>query len=136
MLGRVSLPWWGWTLAAGCAWLAAAIAAGIVLGRAIHAADRDTFVPQLDDPLRRGTDLDPEFADWRSTVAAEPSLAGAIMALGFATDETTARYWLAVCARRGADWDLQRQLWDAWLAQRAADVTYLNTDTDPEDDRP
>lgn len=53
---------------------------------------------------------------------AKPSLAGAILALAYATDETTARYWLAVCARRGADWTLQRELWATWQAEHTPQV--------------
>jgi hypothetical protein len=43
-----------------------------------------------------------------------PDLAGAILALGMATDETSARYWLAVCARRGAEQPLLEHLFDTW----------------------
>ncbi|MFL5913906.1 MAG: hypothetical protein ACJ768_25500, partial [Gaiellaceae bacterium] len=60
----------------------------------------------------------------------EPSLAGAILALGYTTDETTARYWLDVCAQRGADWTLQRQLWDAWQHEHARNITRLHTDNE------
>lgn len=49
-------------------------------------------------------------------------IAGAVLALGYATDETTARYWLAVCARRGADQRLLAQLWEAWQDDHAPTV--------------
>ena len=59
----------------------------------------------------------------------EPSLGGAILALAYATDVTTARYWLAICARRGADWSLQRDLWDRWTAEHTP--TVLREDPTP-----
>jgi hypothetical protein len=80
------------------------------------------YTPQLDAPLWRGTDLpDPDGP------APTESLAGSIMALGYATDETSARYWLAQCARRGADWPLLRQLWRAWEADQARNVHRIHT---------
>jgi hypothetical protein len=46
-------------LAAGAVWVAAATAAGVLIGRAIrHADHQQRRVPQLDVPLWRGTDLD------------------------------------------------------------------------------
>jgi hypothetical protein len=105
-------------LAIGAAWCAAAAVAAVAVGRAIRLRDEQP-VPQLDDPLRRGTDLDPG-------PTPSESLAGSILALAYATDETTARYWLAVCARRGADWSLQRQLWDRWQAEHRPTVIYLD----------
>lgn len=63
---------------------------------------------------------------------AEASLAGAILALAYSPDETTARHWLAICARRGADWDLQRELWNAWLVMHTP--TTLTTDPEDHDD--
>jgi hypothetical protein len=63
---------------------------------------------------------------------ADPSLAGAILALAYSTDETAARYWLAECARRGADWTLQQQLLDTWQREHRPHVIY----TDPEEPTP
>ncbi len=53
-----------------------------------------------------------------------PELAGAILALGMAADETTARYWLAMCARRGAAQPLLDRLWSAWAALNAPQVIH------------
>jgi hypothetical protein len=104
------------------AWCAAATAVAVAIGRAVRLADRrPTYVPQLDAPLWHGTDLP-------APSPADGSLAGAILGLAYATDETTARYWLAVAARRGADWNLQRELLDAWQQMQADDVTRLTTD--------
>lgn len=119
---------------------------------------RPGYVPQLDAPLWRGTDQPPPCPGCahgeclrscppgtcgaidddeaaRADLAPPPGgeedpagLAGAILALGVATDETTARYWLAVCARRGAGWALQRDLWETWQRENARNVTYLYTD--------
>jgi hypothetical protein len=46
---------------AGVVYIAAAVGLAVIIGRAIRLADRHrpTRVPQLDDPLRRGTDLEP-----------------------------------------------------------------------------
>lgn len=64
-------------------------------------------------------------------------IAGAILALGFATDETTARYWLAQCARRGADQTLLAELERLWLEQQRDSVQYLHsTPTPREEPRP
>jgi hypothetical protein len=87
---------------------------------------RPGYVPQLDAPLWHGTDLPAP----THTTASE-SLAGAILQLAYATDETSARYWLAVAARRGATWEQCRELWDGWQ-QLAAD-TVQTMHTDPKD---
>ena len=105
-------------------WLAAAVWAVLsyLFARLIGAGIRlagEPPVPQLDDPLRRSTDLNP------------PPLAGAVLGLAYATDETSARYWLAVCARRGAPPGLLAELWATWQAEQERAVTYLPTE--PED---
>jgi hypothetical protein len=71
---------------------------------------------------------------YRVDQAVSDPLAGAILGLAFATDETAARYWLAQCARRGADADTLRDLRAEWDRQHAADVQTLHTDR--EDPRP
>jgi hypothetical protein len=109
------------------AWCAAATAVAVAIGRAVRLADRrPTYVPQLDAPLWRDTDLP-------APSPADGSLAGAILGLAYATDETTARYWIAVAARRGATWDMQRELLDAWQQLDNDNVTRLTTD--PKDDQ-
>jgi hypothetical protein len=90
-----------------------------LIGRGIRLADvHEGLVPQLDDPLRRGTDLEPPLMFHGDEVSVSddlpPALAGAILALAYATDETSARYWLAVCARRGATPPVLDQLWRTW----------------------
>jgi hypothetical protein len=137
----------------------AAVVVGRAIRRAdvLEAAARDPrsilrrhAVPQLDVPLWRGTDLDPSPycaacgcgfgahtfgcpALDEVSVSDEypPALAGAILGLAFATDETTARYWLAMCARRGADATTLRDLRAEWDRQRAADAQTLHTDRVP-----
>lgn len=59
-----------------------------------------------------------------------PELAAAVLALGTAADETTARYWLAVCARRGADQQLLDSLWATWVDEHRTFT--LHTDTLPD----
>lgn len=123
-------------LIAAAAYCTLAAAAAVVIGRAIaHADRREPLVPQLDVPLWRGTDLEPApcpecgvpFAECSCPVRAEPEhLSGAILALAYAVDETTARYWLSQCARRGADWQMQQELWDAWQAEQQPHVIYLD----------
>jgi hypothetical protein len=125
------------------AWCATATAAAVAIGRAVRLADRrPTYVPQLDAPLWHGTDMPAPGGDlvlvhetrdeWPPPSPADGSLAGAILGLAYATDETTARYWLAVAARRGADWNLQRELLEAWQQLQADDVQHLNAHR-PED---
>lgn len=63
-----------------------------------------------------------------------PELGGAILALGFAVDETTARYWLAACARRGADQPMLDHLWSTWLELNRPQVIY--SDPTPREERP
>lgn len=170
-------------LTAAAVWVAIAAPVAVVVGRAIRRADvaaRLTRVPQLDVPLWRGTDLDPEWQrcpECRAMCApnqwacdrcgaglddpdddppagaldplddypraagtyvvdavVDEHLAGAILGLAFATDEDGARYWLAQCARRGADADTLRDLRAEWDRQHAADVQTLHTDR--EDPRP
>jgi len=58
-------------------------------------------------------------------------LAGAVLGLAFAIDEDGARYWLAMCARRGADADTLRELRTEWERQHAADVQTLHTGSRP-----
>jgi hypothetical protein len=153
------MRWWQWALAG---WVPAAGAVAVVVGRSIRLADRRRYLPQLDVPLWRGTDLpDPPPCpgcahgeclracppgtcgaiddDEAARAALEPvddpaGLAGAVLGIAFATDETTARHWLSVAARRGATWEQQRDLWDTWQRQQDANVTYLHTDR--EDPRP
>lgn len=92
------------------AWAAGSLAAAFVIGRAIRLADQPTgLVPQMDDPLRRGTDLPVAGA-----TADVGDLAGAVLGLAYATDDTTADYWLAMCAARGADEATLRGLLDEW----------------------
>ena len=83
--------------------------AAVVVGRAIaHADRREPLVPQLDVPLWRGTDLKgarcsgcPDCLPIASDLPDDRDghLSGAILGLAYAVDGTTARYWLAVCAR-------------------------------------
>jgi hypothetical protein len=57
---------------------------------------------------------------------------GALLHLAHAADETTARYWLAMYARRGATWEQQRDAWDQWQQQHRSNVHHLDA-TPPED---
>jgi hypothetical protein len=106
-------------------WCAVAYALARALGRGVHIADvRDRqrraqpYVAQLDASLWRGTDLDPP--------RMSGDLAGAILGLAYATDDTTARYWLAMCARRGATPAQLAELEANWRHEQARTVTYLN----------
>lgn len=123
------MRWWGWAL---IGWAAVSVPVAVAVGRALRTADR----PEQPPPsvgleglaAANAATLD------RLVDAADPSLPGAILTLGYQTDEASARYWLAVCARRGADWSLQRELWDTWQREHAHDVTTLHTD--PEEPTP
>lgn len=153
MLGRV--PWWAW---AGIVW-AGGLVVFVVVWVRVMGRRPEPFTPQIDDPIRRALraevacpfcgDTHPGLCDEYDEQDGPPrppgipaevpdplvyGLPGAIHALGMATDETTARYWLAVCARRGADADLLARLWDAWRAASRDSVRYLYTDNRPEDD--
>jgi hypothetical protein len=118
----------------GAGWAVLAWVVVRLIGRGIRLADvREGLVPQLDDPLRRGTDLQPpgvcaaprcECATPCPSAPDRPELPGAILALAYATDETSARYWLAVCARRGATPTELDALWTTWQRQ------HLPTDRD------
>ncbi len=88
------------------------------------------YTPQLDVPLWRGTDLAP-LPDVPLGDVEHPWPGGALLHLAHVTDETAARYWLAVYARRGATQDDLRDAWDEWQRQQQSNVTYLHTD--PED---
>jgi hypothetical protein len=137
------MPWWGWAL---IGWAALAAAAGVLIGRSIRTADRreqnaattDGILAEADRraselwPMRPLRHDGPPYP--RLSGRVDPSLAGAILTLAYCTDETAARVWLAECARRGADWNLQQQLWDGWQAEHARDVTTLHTD--PEEPTP
>lgn len=140
------------------AWSAVAVLAALGIGRAIALADRrPDYVPQLDVPLRRGTDLPDEDCGYCNAVGGsepgawhryscpsyvpEPArrpedevglLGGAILGLAFAVDDTTARYWLAQCARRGASQAQLDELWADWERQNVP--TYLHTTLDPRTD--
>lgn len=136
MLGRV--PWWAWAL---IGWLGGCVLVAVVWVRVMrHRPEAPT--PQLDDPLYRGTDLERLGAAIDEDDSALPTLPGvvpfdlpgAILALGYATTEDGARYWLAQCARRGADADLLRELRDLWEQDHGRCVTYLHTDNRTEDD--
>lgn len=120
------VPWWAWV---GIGWAVVGIPVGVAVGRAVRIADRHQETTR---PIRAVPP--PPRTMTRPVGGIDSSLAGAILALSTSTDETTARYWLAVCAQRGADWDLQRQLWDGWLTEHDRHVTYLYTD--PEDPTP
>jgi hypothetical protein len=123
----------GWLIGAAV-WGALAYVGARLLGRGVHIADvrerqaaAEPWVAQLDAPLWRGTDLEA----WSPSARLpdpDGNLAGAILGLAFATDETTARYWLSVCARRGADAGTLRDLEAEWDRQHAADVQTLHTD--------
>jgi hypothetical protein len=103
----------------GAGWALLAWVVVRLIGRGIRLADvHEGLVPQLDDPLRRGTDLPLD----------RPELPGAILALAYAADETSARYWLAVCARRGATPTELDALWTTWQRQHLP--------TDRNEDRP
>jgi hypothetical protein len=58
-----------------------------------------------------------------------PELAGAILGLAFSVDETSARYWLAQCARRGLEQPALDAMWQTWLEQNRPTLIY----TDPKD---
>lgn len=130
-------------LTAAAVWAAIAVPAAIAVGRAIRHADvaaRLTRVPQLDVPLWRGTDLQPPVdpvralhpaGAYRVTQPVTPELAGAILALAHAIDDTGARYWLAQCARRGANPDTLRSLRDEWERQHAANVQTIRATPRP-----
>lgn len=118
------MPWWGWV---AIGWAAVSIPVGVAVARSIRIADRrEQQPPPTVGPAglaaANAATLD-QLVD-----GADLSLAGAILTLAFQTDETAARYWLAQCARRGADWTLQRELWETWQAERARDVTTLHTE--------
>jgi hypothetical protein len=138
-----TVTWWGWAL---IGWAALAAAAGVLIGRSIRAADRREQHPRsvglMGLAAANAATLDRIVADWqpphrdgppypRMPDQIDPSLAGAILTLSYCTTKTAARFWVTECARRGADWDLQRQLWDGWQREHARDVTTLHTD--PED---
>lgn len=53
---------------------------------------------------------------------------GALLHLAQATDETTARYWLAVYVRRGATHQQQQQAWDEWRRLQNDSVQVLRAD--------
>jgi hypothetical protein len=121
---------------------------GVLLGGAAIAVvvyartmTRPGHVPQIDDPLRRGTDL----PSWSPAPPAAPTaarraavyggrpldddlaaLGGAVLGLAYATDDTTARYWLSQAARRGATQEQLTDLWAEW--ERLNVPTYLRTD--------
>jgi hypothetical protein len=113
---------------AGAAWAGLAGAVAVVVGRSIrHADQRDAaaraYVRQLDAPLWRGTDMpDPD----GPTATENPG--GAILALSMATDETSARYWLAMCARRGIEQPTLDELWRQWVIEHSRRVQFLHTD--------
>jgi hypothetical protein len=65
-----------------------------------------------------------------------PEVAGAILALGCSTDETTARYWLAVCARRGVEQPLLDQLWQTWADENRPQVIHSDPTCPPHDCEP
>jgi hypothetical protein len=153
-LGR--MPWWGWAL---IGWGAASAAAAVVVGRMIRRRDvveRPVGLADLADAQARTLDrlvipptderppppihtlpsrYRPAYPDLADT---EPSLAGAILTLAYAADEDTARYWLAMCARRGATWEQQQELWATWQREHRPTVIYLDnyaTEGTPDDDR-
>lgn len=151
MLGLV--PWWAWVV---IGWIAGAVVAAVVWARVMRRPAAPT--PQLDDPLYRGTDLErlgaaidaddallPTAEEVQREAAQAQVLAdaqrdlpgilpiglpGAIHGLGMSTDESTARYWLAMCARRGADQPMLDRLWAAWQRRQADGVRYLFTGND------
>jgi hypothetical protein len=58
--------------------------------------------------------------------ALDPSVVGAILGLAFATDETTARYWLAACARAGIEQPTLDDMWRRWQDENTP--TVITTD--------
>jgi hypothetical protein len=134
------MAWWGWVLAGWS--IGAAMGAAYVgaMGRGLTRTP--AFVPQIDDPLRRGTDLAPPSDAWPLPVDEQPLPAGlwsATRHLGEQTDPDSARYWLSMCARAGADADTLARLWDEWEDQHRRTVIRLHTDptdTDRQENRP
>lgn len=134
---RRVLPWWGWAL---IGWGAAAAAAAPLIGRRLRRQQPPpprsvglALTELADANLRTIGRLIADAAP--PDVSPDVSLPGAILGLAYSSDEVTARYWLAQCARRGADWSTQRQLWDEW--QRQHTPTTLHSDpTDPEEPTP
>jgi hypothetical protein len=122
------------------------ITAGVLLGGLAVAAAvylrtmcRPGYVPQIDVPLWRGTDLpDPDAWPLPVDPAPDPAddlppgLPGAILGLAYAHTEAEARGWLQTCADRGATWALQRDLWATWQQEHRPNVIHL----DPPEDQP
>jgi hypothetical protein len=105
------------------AWAVLAAIGSVVFGRALHNADhmdrpREPLVPQLDDPLRRVGAVRGPFPAWSPEPPGHSGAAGAaILALTQATNEATARRWLAVCARRGVAQPTLDELWRQWQTE-------------------
>lgn len=59
-----TVPWWGWLL---IVWGPASAAAAVIIGGIIRNRNRQTYTPQLDVPLWRGTDL-PQPGDLMPTI--------------------------------------------------------------------
>lgn len=95
-------------------WCAVAYAVARALGRGIHIANVREQQRRV-RPLVAQLDTSPS-----------PDLAGAILGLAYATDETTARYWLAMCARRGATPAQLAELEANWRHEQTRTVHYLN----------
>jgi hypothetical protein len=140
------MAWWGWTLVGWS--IGAAMGAGYLgaVRRGLHGTP-PRYVPQLDSPLWHGTDLARPPADGQPSdgwpLPVDPvdvarttavGLWAATQNLGAATDEDTAREWLAVCAELGADADTLARLWDEWEEQHRRTVVRIVLD--PEDPAP
>jgi hypothetical protein len=95
--------------------------------------EHDLLAAVDDEPLAYGPGPDEvSVADGLLLGDVGPELTGAIFALGYAVDETNARYWLAQCARRGADQTLLDRLWSTWADMNAP--TLLHSTPTPRED--
>ncbi len=116
---------------------------GCAHGECLRACPPGTCGAIDDDEAARAAleplDDDPPPSPWTAPARPEDTqgwAGGALLRLAQATDEDSARYWLAMYARRGADWSDVHEAWDEWQRQHRSNVHYLHTTDRPEEQHP